>query len=86
MQKGRSERAAHIHRNFRPISRLLWPRVIDTLFPYCKRKGVAAVPGPFGSGRSSASACKMGRSTSLFISAVGERGNEMTDVLNEFPN
>ena len=53
-------------------------RVIDTFFPIAKG-GVAAVPGPFGSGKT-----VIQHQLAKWI-GCGERGNEMTDVLNEFP-
>ena len=60
-------------------------RVIDTLFPIAKG-GVAAVPGPFGSGKTvySTSWLSGGCGHRSYI-GCGERGNEMTDVLMEFP-
>ena len=61
-------------------------RVIDTLFPIAKG-GVAAVPGPFGSGKTVVQHQLAKRADAEIIVYVGcgERGNEMTDVLNEFP-
>ena len=61
-------------------------RVIDTLFPIA-RGGVAAVPGPFGSGKTVVQHQLAKRADADIIVYVGcgERGNEMTDVLNEFP-
>ena len=61
-------------------------RVIDTLFPIAKG-GVAAVPGPFGSGKTVVQhqLAKWAEADIIVYIGCGERGNEMTDVLNEFP-
>ena len=61
-------------------------RVIDTLFPIAKG-GVAAVPGPFGSGKTVVQhqLAKWADADIIVYIGCGERGNEMTDVLNEFP-
>lgn len=61
-------------------------RVIDTLFPIA-RGGVAAVPGPFGSGKTVVQhqLAKWADAQIIVYVGCGERGNEMTDVLNEFP-
>lgn len=61
-------------------------RVIDTLFPIA-RGGVAAVPGPFGSGKTviQHQLAKWAEADIVVYIGCGERGNEMTDVLNEFP-
>ena len=61
-------------------------RVIDTLFPLAKG-GVAAVPGPFGSGKTVVQhqLAKWAAADIIVYIGCGERGNEMTDVLNEFP-
>ena len=61
-------------------------RVIDTLFPIAKG-GVAAVPGPFGSGNTVVQhqLAKWADADIIVYVGCGERGNEMTDVLNEFP-
>ena len=61
-------------------------RVIDTLFPIAKG-GVAAVPGPFGSGKTVVQhqLAKWADAEIIVYIGCGERGNEMTDVLNEFP-
>lgn len=81
-------------RKGRPYSRKLPPeipmvtgqRVIDTLFPIAKG-GVAAVPGPFGSGKTviQHQLAKWAEADIVVYIGCGERGNEMTDVLNEFP-
>ena len=61
-------------------------RVIDTFFPIAKG-GVAAVPGPFGSGKTviQHQLAKWAEADIVVYIGCGERGNEMTDVLNEFP-
>ena len=61
-------------------------RVVDTLFPIAKG-GVAAVPGPFGSGKTVVQhqLAKWADADIIVYVGCGERGNEMTDVLNEFP-
>lgn len=61
-------------------------RVIDTLFPIAKG-GVASVPGPFGSGKTVVQhqLAKWADADIVVYIGCGERGNEMTDVLNEFP-
>jgi len=60
-------------------------RVIDTLFPIAKG-GVAAVPGPFGSGKTVVQhqIAKWADADIVVYIGCGERGNEITDVLNEF--
>lgn len=78
----------------RPYKRKLSPdiplvtgqRVIDTMFPIAKG-GVAAVPGPFGSGKTVVQhqLAKWAAADIVVYIGCGERGNEMTDVLNEFP-
>ena len=61
-------------------------RVIDTFFPIAKG-GVAAVPGPFGCGKTviQHQLAKWAEADIVVYIGCGERGNEMTDVLNEFP-
>ncbi len=61
-------------------------RVIDTLFPLALG-GVCAVPGPFGSGKTVVQhqLAKWSSADIIVYVGCGERGNEMTDVLNEFP-
>ena len=78
----------------RPYARKMAPtepmitgqRVIDTLFPVAKG-GVAAVPGPFGSGKTVVQhqLAKWADAGIIVYVGCGERGNEMTDVLMEFP-
>lgn len=81
-------------RRARPYKKKLSPdmplvtgqRVIDTLFPIAKG-GVASVPGPFGSGKTVVQhqLAKWAEADIVVYIGCGERGNEMTDVLNEFP-
>ena len=61
-------------------------RVIDTMFPIAKG-GVAAVPGPFGSGKTVVQhqLAKWADADIVVYIGCGERGNEMTDVMMEFP-
>ena len=61
-------------------------RVVDAMFPIAKG-GVAAVPGPFGSGKTviQHQLAKWADADIVVYIGCGERGNEMTDVLNEFP-
>ena len=60
--------------------------VIDCMFPIAKG-GVAAIPGPFGSGKTVTQhqLAKWAEADIVVYIGCGERGNEMTDVLNEFP-
>lgn len=61
-------------------------RVIDTFFPVAKG-GAAAIPGPFGSGKTviQHQIAKWADADIVVYVGCGERGNEMTEVLNEFP-
>lgn len=61
-------------------------RVVDMFFPIAKG-GTAAVPGPFGSGKTviQHQLAKWAEADIVIYIGCGERGNEMTDVLNEFP-
>ncbi|MGX8704003.1 MAG: V-type ATP synthase subunit A [bacterium] len=61
-------------------------RVVDAFFPIAKG-GVAAIPGPFGSGKTVTQhqLAKWSEADIVVYIGCGERGNEMTDVLNEFP-
>ena len=61
-------------------------RIIDTFFPVAKG-GTAAIPGPFGSGKTvmQHSLAKWSDAEIIIYVGCGERGNEMTDVLTEFP-
>ena len=81
-------------RNGRPYKNKLSPnqplcsgqRVIDTMFPVAKG-GTACVPGPFGSGKTVVqhALAKWSDVDIVIYIGCGERGNEMTDVLREFP-
>ena len=81
-------------RKGRPFKKKLIPteplvtgqRVIDTFFPVAKG-GAAAVPGPFGAGKTVVQhqIAKFSNVDIVVYVGCGERGNEMTDVLNEFP-
>ncbi len=78
----------------RPVARRLPPevplttgqRVVDTFFPIA-RGGTACVPGPFGSGKTviQHQLAKWADAEIVVYIGCGERGNEMTDVLKEFP-
>lgn len=78
----------------RPIKRRLPPteplftgqRIIDTFFPIAMG-GTACIPGPFGSGKTvmQHQLAKWTEAEIVVYIGCGERGNEMTDVLNEFP-
>ncbi len=81
-------------RKGRPYARKMPPgqplitgqRVVDAFFPIAKG-GIAAVPGPFGSGKTviQHQLAKWADADIVVYIGCGERGNEMTDVLNEFP-
>lgn len=81
-------------RHRRPVTSKLLPqetlitgqRVFDTFFPLAKG-GIAAIPGPFGSGKSVSQQqiAKWCNAQIIVYIGCGERGNEMTDVLKEFP-
>jgi len=78
----------------RPISQKLMPsqplitgqRVIDTFFPVMKG-GTAAIPGPFGAGKTVVQhqIAKWSNVDIVIYIGCGERGNEITDIMNEFP-
>ena len=78
----------------RPVSKKLLPktplitgqRILDGLFPVAKG-GTAAIPGPFGSGKTvtQQQLAKWSDTDIVVYIGCGERGNEMADVLNEFP-
>ncbi|MDT3681672.1 MAG: V-type ATP synthase subunit A [Truepera sp.] len=78
----------------RPVAKKLDPvtpfltgmRILDVLFPLTMG-GTAAIPGPFGSGKTvtQQSIAKYGNADIVVYVGCGERGNEMTDVLVEFP-
>ena len=81
-------------RRARPVRKKLDPtepfltgmRILDVLFPVAMG-GTAAIPGPFGSGKTVAqqSLAKWSNADIVIYVGCGERGNEMTDVLTEFP-
>ena len=81
-------------RNARPVAEKLFPdvplitglRVLDTMFPIAKG-GAAAIPGAFGTGKTvtQQSLAKFSNADIVVYIGCGERGNEMTEVLTEFP-
>ncbi len=81
-------------RKSRPVSKKLMPttplitgqRILDSLFPVAKG-GTAAIPGPFGSGKTvtQQQLAKWSDTEIVVYIGCGERGNEMADVLSEFP-
>ena len=96
LEDGTELRLAHTWpvRQARPVQRKLDPvtpfltgmRILDVLFPLTMG-GTAAIPGPFGSGKTvtQQSVAKYGNADIVVYVGCGERGNEMTDVLVEFP-
>lgn len=96
LEDGTRLRMAHFWpvRKARPFQRKLDPnqpfltgmRILDVLFPLAAG-GTAAIPGPFGSGKTvtQQSIAKFGDANIVVYVGCGERGNEMTDVLVEFP-
>lgn len=96
LEDGTKLRLAHFWpvRRARPVQRKLDPvtpfltgmRILDVLFPLTMG-GTAAIPGPFGSGKTvtQQSVAKYGNADIVVYVGCGERGNEMTDVLVEFP-
>lgn len=87
MQKWPVRRGRPVQRKLNPEEPLLTgQRVIDTFFPVAKG-GTAAVPGPFGSGKTVVQhqLAKWADAEIVVYVGCGERGNEMTDVLMEFP-
>lgn len=86
-QKWPVRRGRPIKRKLNPVEPLITgQRVIDTLFPVAKG-GAAAVPGPFGAGKTVVQhqIAKWADVDLVVYVGCGERGNEMTDVINEFP-
>ena len=82
VRKGRPYKA-----KIKPVEPMLTgQRVIDTFFPVAKG-GAAAIPGPFGAGKTVTQhqIAKWGDAEIVVYVGCGERGNEMTDVVNEFP-
>lgn len=87
MQKWPVRRSRGYERKLNPTQPLLTgQRVIDTFFPVTKG-GTAAIPGPFGSGKTIVQhqLAKWADAEIVVYVGCGERGNEMTDVLMEFP-
>ncbi|MBC7088452.1 MAG: V-type ATP synthase subunit A [Tissierellales bacterium] len=87
MQKWPVRRARGFKRKLNPTVPLVTgQRVIDTFFPVAKG-GTAAIPGPFGSGKTVVQhqLAKWADTEIVVYVGCGERGNEMTDVLMEFP-
>jgi V/A-type H+/Na+-transporting ATPase subunit A len=96
LEDGTKLRLAHFWpvRKARPIAKKQDPnlpfltgmRILDVLFPLTAG-GTAAIPGPFGSGKTvtQQSIAKFGDANIVVYVGCGERGNEMTDVLVEFP-
>lgn len=87
MQKWPARRGRPFSRKMKPEAPMVTgQRVIDTFFPIAKG-GAAAVPGPFGAGKTVVqhAIAKWGDSEIVVYVGCGERGNEMTDVVNEFP-
>ncbi|SUY47815.1 V-type ATP synthase subunit A [Clostridium putrefaciens] len=87
MQKWPVRRGRPYERKLNPVEPMITgQRVIDTFFPVAKG-GTAAVPGPFGAGKTVVQhqIAKWGDTQVVVYVGCGERGNEMTDVLNEFP-
>ncbi|MBC8586997.1 V-type ATP synthase subunit A [Paratissierella segnis] len=87
MQKWPVRRGRGYQRKINPTVPLVTgQRVIDTFFPVAKG-GTAAIPGPFGSGKTviQHQLAKWADTEIVVYVGCGERGNEMTDVLMEFP-
>ena len=86
-KNGLQEKVDHLLKKLKPEAPMTTgQRVIDTFFPVAKG-GAAAVPGPFGAGKTVVQhqIAKWGDAEIVVYVGCGERGNEMTDVLNEFP-
>ncbi|AJE12771.1 V-type ATP synthase subunit A [Clostridium botulinum] len=87
MQKWPVRKGRPYGRKLNPVQPMITgQRVIDTFFPVTKG-GTACVPGPFGSGKTVVQhqLAKWADAQIVVYIGCGERGNEMTDVLNEFP-
>ncbi|MCI7239602.1 MAG: V-type ATP synthase subunit A [Anaerococcus sp.] len=87
LQKWPVRQARPVKKKIDPVEMLVTgQRVIDTFFPVAKG-GTAAIPGPFGSGKTviQHQIAKFADADIVIYVGCGERGNEMTDVLNEFP-
>jgi len=88
MQRWPVRRARPYRRKLQPETPLVTgQRVVDAFFPIAKG-GTAAVPGPFGSGKTviQHQFAKWSDAEIIVFVGCGERGNEMTDVLMEFPH
>lgn len=88
MQKWEVRRPRPYSEKMPPVTPLVTgQRILDTFFPIAKG-GVAAIPGPFGSGKTvtQQSLAKYSDSQVIIYIGCGERGNEMTEVLKEFPH
>lgn len=87
MQKWPVRKSRRIKEKIAPrVPLITGQRVVDTFFPVTKG-GTACVPGPFGSGKTVVQHqfAKWADAQIVVYVGCGERGNEMTDVLNEFP-
>ena len=87
MQKWPARKGRPYAEKLKPVEPMVTgQRVIDTFFPVAKG-GAAAVPGPFGAGKTVVQhqIAKWGDTEIVVYVGCGERGNEMTDFLNEFP-
>lgn len=87
MQKWPVRKGRPYKKKLNPIEPMITgQRIIDTFFPVSKG-GTACVPGPFGSGKTVVQhqLAKWADTQIVVYVGCGERGNEMTDVLNEFP-
>jgi V/A-type H+-transporting ATPase subunit A len=88
MQRWFVRKARPVIEKFPPtIPLVTGQRIIDTFFPVAKG-GTACIPGPFGSGKTvtQQSLAKYSDTQIVVYIGCGERGNEMTDVLTEFPH
>jgi V/A-type H+-transporting ATPase subunit A len=88
LQRWRVRRPRPYAKRFPPDTPLITgQRILDTFFPIAKG-GTAAIPGPFGSGKTvtQQSLAKWSDAQIVVYIGCGERGNEMTEVLTEFPH
>ncbi|WP_430612867.1 V-type ATP synthase subunit A [Enterococcus sp. DIV0876] len=87
LQKWPVRRSRPVKQKLNPVEPMITgQRVIDTFFPIAKG-GASAVPGPFGAGKTVVQhqIAKWADVDLVVYVGCGERGNEMTDVMNEFP-
>ncbi len=87
MQKWPVRTPRPVHKKLMPdVPLITGQRILDGLFPVAKG-GTAAIPGPFGSGKTvtQQQLAKWSDTEIVVYIGCGERGNEMADVLNEFP-